>query len=167
MSRQTFPFRQQISPSLVNPTLQVNPQLVPSQVAVAFAGDWHGVHDSPQVAGSALLTQVEPHKCCPVGQPHVNPGPLHGSPVVQAAAQQIPLTGLQLPLTQSLSSSQATPSPSSGRHCPPSQCAFAVQWLSSPQTRAADGPVAGVEPAGRRRPDPASTQSSQVSCTFA
>jgi hypothetical protein len=41
--------------------LQVKPQLVPSQVAVAFAGGVHGVQAPPQEEGLELLTQAPPH----------------------------------------------------------------------------------------------------------
>jgi hypothetical protein len=38
--------------------LQVNPQEVPEQVAVAFAGGVQGVHDEPQVAVLVFDEQV-------------------------------------------------------------------------------------------------------------
>ncbi len=40
------------------PASQVKPQAVPLQVAEALAGATQGVHDAPQVATAALLTQV-------------------------------------------------------------------------------------------------------------
>jgi hypothetical protein len=43
------------------PALQIKPQLVPSQLAVAFAGGEHAVHDVPQVATEVLLTQTPLH----------------------------------------------------------------------------------------------------------
>ena len=45
----------------VKPVTQVNPQLVPSHVAAAFAGVGQAVHMVPQVSGDALLAQVIPH----------------------------------------------------------------------------------------------------------
>jgi hypothetical protein len=39
----------------------VNPQLVPSHVAVEFAGAEHAVHDAPHVRIDALLTHALPH----------------------------------------------------------------------------------------------------------
>jgi len=41
--------------------LHVNPQLVPSQVATAFAGFAHAVHELPQVLVLVLSTQAAPH----------------------------------------------------------------------------------------------------------
>ena len=43
-------------------------QLVPLHVAVAFAGGWQGVHDTPQVAGEPLDAQVSPQRCVPATQ---------------------------------------------------------------------------------------------------
>ncbi|MES1172177.1 MAG: hypothetical protein ABUL77_02980 [Bacteroidota bacterium] len=40
------------------PALQVNPQVVPLQVAVALAGTWHGVHELPQLFGLLLDTHM-------------------------------------------------------------------------------------------------------------
>jgi hypothetical protein len=39
---------------------QVNPQLVPSQVAVPPAGVGHAMHEEPQVAGLVLIAQALP-----------------------------------------------------------------------------------------------------------
>ena len=41
--------------------LQVNPQLVPSQVAVPFIGVEHAMHDVPQPAMLVLATHALPH----------------------------------------------------------------------------------------------------------
>ena len=48
---------------------------MPSQVAVAFAGGWHGLHDEPQVAGLLFETQVVPHRWNPGlhVEPHLVP----------------------------------------------------------------------------------------------
>src|ERR1044071_5299676 len=48
---------------------QVNPQLVPSQVAVAPVGAEQVVQLWPQVAGDVLSTQVPEQACLP--EPHV------------------------------------------------------------------------------------------------
>jgi hypothetical protein len=46
--------------------LQVKPQLVPSQVAVAFAGGEHATHDVvPQLAIDVLLTHAPPQSWKP------------------------------------------------------------------------------------------------------
>jgi hypothetical protein len=42
------------------PELQVNPQLVPSQVATLLAGGLQGVHEPPQVAVLVLEAQLLP-----------------------------------------------------------------------------------------------------------
>ncbi len=49
--------------------LQVNPQLVPSQVAAAFTGVEHGVHElPPHEFGLMFGWQVPPQSCVPEGQ---------------------------------------------------------------------------------------------------
>jgi hypothetical protein len=40
--------------------LQIDPQLVPSHVAVAFAGALQGVHEPPQVAVLVFEAQLAP-----------------------------------------------------------------------------------------------------------
>jgi hypothetical protein len=46
----------------VQPVLQVNPQLVPSHVAVAFAGAVHGVQlAEPHVCTLVFSAQLDPH----------------------------------------------------------------------------------------------------------
>jgi hypothetical protein len=58
--------------------LHANPHDVPSQVAVAFAGALHAVHDvNPQLLTLLFSTHAEPHRCAP--GLHVEPQlvPLH------------------------------------------------------------------------------------------
>lgn len=55
--------------------MQTNPHCVPSHVAVAFAGGWHGVHELPQLAGLLFETQAVPHRWKPElhTEPHLVP----------------------------------------------------------------------------------------------
>ena len=53
----------QVVPQTVKPELHTKPQAVPSQVAVAFMGGEHAVHDVvPQLLGLMLLTHTLPHR---------------------------------------------------------------------------------------------------------
>jgi hypothetical protein len=53
-------FDTQAPPQLWKPALHMNPQLVPSHVAVAFDGGTHGVHDAPHVITLVLIAQLAP-----------------------------------------------------------------------------------------------------------
>jgi hypothetical protein len=84
----------------------------------------------------APLVQTSPaQQACPgspqVGAAHVNSAPLQATPVAQLSPQQKPLVELQIPLMQSLFSSQRSPFSRSPWQTPPSQWALPMQWLSS------------------------------------
>jgi hypothetical protein len=52
----------------MKPALQVNPQVVPSHVAVPFMGAVQGVHELiPQLSMLLFETHIPEHECCPIG----------------------------------------------------------------------------------------------------
>jgi len=83
----------------LKPVLQVNPQALPSQVAVPLVGgDGQTVQEAPHAVTLVFDLQVPPQLCMPAGQttPHVTllatQTPLHSlKPVLQAKLQEPPL----------------------------------------------------------------------------
>jgi hypothetical protein len=81
--------------------LQVNPHVVPSQVAAPFVGVAHGVHEVPHEFALLLGWQVPLQSWVPIGQT-----PAHGCP-----------DGMHTPAHSFISDGQVPP------HCVPSQVA--------------------------------------------
>jgi hypothetical protein len=61
----------QLMPDCTKPALHVIPQLVPSHVAVPFAGTGHAVHEViPQLLTLVFETHIPEHRCRPIGHWH-------------------------------------------------------------------------------------------------
>src|SRR5690606_29320066 len=87
------------------PSGQSGKHCVPSQSASPPVGAEQGLHEPPQVAGSSLSTQAEPHRCVPSGQEVPQLPSLHvASPLVGAGhgLQESPQLSADVSLTHSL-----------------------------------------------------------------
>lgn len=67
--------------------LQVNPQVTPSQVAVAFAGGAQGTQRAPHERRLVLLEHASPHAWNPTSQTRPHVPPLHVATPLAGVAQ--------------------------------------------------------------------------------
>lgn len=79
------------------PALQVNPQVVPLQVAVELAGPWHGVHELPQLFVLLLDTHM----------------------LLQAWFPAVHVTGQGVPTATQSAPQERKPTLHAGTHAPP------------------------------------------------
>jgi hypothetical protein len=76
--------------------LHVNPQFVPSHVAVAFAGGTHAWHDAPHVLGDVLVAHAPAQRWLPALQvkpqlvpSHVAVAPMGGTHAVHEVPHEL------------------------------------------------------------------------------